>query len=213
MSQQAPIGVELVQSDREHFLTIPQRRSLEHHLKESRSVQIQQRIQIMLMADRGKSTAEICEELGCALVTAEYWANAVKAGEIDLWQSKPIGRPRKTDRNYIEQLQQLLSSSPRQYGYPFERWTIDWLRKHLAQTSGIVVSSRHLKRLLKELGLSTCKKSPTNRLRQIKTKSIVVKDLAPSSIPSVPLGNPITVHESQLFFRLNSPNSNCSSIR
>jgi len=53
---------------------------------------------------------------------------------------------------YLERLKELVSHSPRDYGYPFQRWTAQWLSKHLKEF-GIEVSDRHINRLLK-VGLS-----------------------------------------------------------
>jgi hypothetical protein len=61
-------------------------------------------------------------------------------------------------------LKELVSRSPREYGYPFQRWTAQWLKKHLAKKLGIEVSDRHINRILKELGLST--RSKTEKIEQ-----------------------------------------------
>jgi hypothetical protein len=71
------------------------------------------------------------------------------------WQVQPIGRPKIVDDQYLERLKELVSQSPRQLGYPFQRWTANWLRRHLEQETGTVVSDRHINRLLKQMGLST----------------------------------------------------------
>jgi Winged helix-turn helix len=67
----------------------------------------------------------------------------------------PIGRPKIVDDQYLERLRALVSQSPRDLGYPFQRWTASWLRRHLEPETGIVVSDRHINRLLKQMGLST----------------------------------------------------------
>ncbi len=94
------------------------------------------------------------------------------------WQSQPLGRPRKIDAHYLSRLQELLLENPRCYGYPFRRWTIDWIRKHLEKELGVGVSIRHLKRLLKELDLSTCSQS-ASRSKQLR---VVITDLDPDPV-------------------------------
>jgi hypothetical protein len=49
----------------------------------------------------------------------------------------------------------LASHSPRENGYPFQRWTAQWLGKHLEKELHIKVSPQHINRLLKQMGLST----------------------------------------------------------
>jgi transposase len=70
-----------------------------------------------------------------------------------------LGRPKIVNHQYIERLKELVSSSPREYGYAFSDWTAQWLSKHLAKELGIQISDRHINRLLKQMGLSTKRKS------------------------------------------------------
>lgn len=70
-------------------------------------------------------------------------------------QSPAIGRPKTISDAYLERLRELASHSPRQFGYPFERWTAHWLRLRLREEMSLEVSERHIHRLLKQMGLST----------------------------------------------------------
>lgn len=73
----------------------------------------------------------------------------------DEWSGQPVGRPKTINDEYLARLKELVSHSPKQFGYPFERWTAHWLRKHLLQETGVAISDRHINRLLKQMGLST----------------------------------------------------------
>ena len=160
-------------------LTPFQRKLLQKSLQEDLPESYRQRIKIMLLADSGKSQIEICQTLGCCAATARYWMHIAHAGMAHLWQDCPIGRPKAVNDQYLERLQELLSSSPRDYGYPFRRWTVNWLSKHLAKEFGIEVSDRHLKRLLKQMGLSTLPK-PNNveeTAIQAQSSKILISDL------------------------------------
>ncbi|MCU0552388.1 MAG: helix-turn-helix domain-containing protein [Leptolyngbya sp. Prado105] len=75
--------------------------------------------------------------------------------EPDSWSNQPVGRPKTINDQYLDRLKELVSHSPKQFGYPFERWTAQWLRKHLLQETGVAISDRHINRLLKQMGLST----------------------------------------------------------
>lgn len=142
-------------------LTPFQRKLLQKSLQEDLPTSYRQRIQIMLLADSGKSQTEICQTLGCCPATVRHWMHIARAGMAHQWQDCPIGRRKVVNDQYLERLKELIISSPRDYGYPFRRWTVNWLSKHLAKELGIEVSDRHLKRLLKQMGLSTLPK-PNN---------------------------------------------------
>ncbi|MEO1431097.1 MAG: helix-turn-helix domain-containing protein [Cyanobacteria bacterium J06633_8] len=142
-----------------------------------------QRIQIMLLADEGKSQTEICRTLGCSPATVRYWAHIASSGMAHQWQDCPIGRPKVVSDEYLQRLQELLKGSPRDHGYSFQRWTTNWLSKHLAKELGIEVSDRHIKRLLKQMGLSTRAKPITSKNTSIETQSckISIRELKSDS--------------------------------
>lgn len=92
---------------------------------------------------------------------------------------RSVGRPTVINEKYINCLYELLESSPRNCGYTFDRWTVYWLNKHLSKESGIFVSDRHLKRLLKDLGWSTLSKPNRSSLPH-KNNRIRIADISPS---------------------------------
>lgn len=141
------------------YLTLFQRKLLLESLQEDLPDSYYQRIKIILLVDEGKSQAQICQILGCSAATARYWIHIARSGMAHQWRESVIGRPKVFKEEYIERLKELLTHSPHDYGYSFQRWTANWLRKHLAKEFGVEVSDRHFKRLLKQMGLSTCPKS------------------------------------------------------
>ncbi|MCG8363297.1 MAG: winged helix-turn-helix domain-containing protein [Pseudanabaenales cyanobacterium] len=146
------------------------------------------RIEIMQRAVMGQSQAEICAALGCAQETARYWMSIAETGEVYKWKSHPLGRPKTINDQYLERLQELVSQSPREYGYPFQRWTAQWLSKHLAKELGIEVSGRHVNRLLKQMGLSTqlrpkIRKPETSEPLSKRRAGITIGDLQSASLP------------------------------
>jgi transposase len=144
---------------RDQILTPFQRKLLQKSLQENLHESYHQRIQIMLLADEGKSQTEICQTLGCCPATARHWMHIARSGMAHQWQDCPMGRPKTVNEQYLERLKELMGNSPRDYGYSFRRWTVNWLKKHLAKEFGIEISDRHLKRILKQMGLSTIPKS------------------------------------------------------
>ena len=137
------------------YLTSFQRKLLLRNLQTDLRPEYHRRLEIMLLADTGQSQTQICEALGCSQETARYWIGMAKAGQAHLWNDRPIGRPKAVNEQFLERLKELASHSPREYGYPFQRWTAQWLGKHLAKEFGIKVSNYHITRLLKSMGLST----------------------------------------------------------
>ena len=136
------------------YLTPFQHKFLLKSLKTDLRPEYQRRIAIMLLADQGKSQSQICEELGCSQETARHWMTMAQTGQAHLWNGRPMGRPKVINEEYLNRLQALVSHSPRDYGYPFQRWTGQWLSKHLENELGIKVSACHVNRLLRAKGLS-----------------------------------------------------------
>lgn len=137
------------------YLTTFQRKLLLKNLQTDLRPEYRRRIEIMLLADTGQSQTQICEALGCSQETARYWIGMAKAGQAHLWNDRPMGRPKAVNDQFLDRLKELASHSPREYGYPFQRWTAQWLGKHLAKEFGIKVSNCHINRLLNSMGLST----------------------------------------------------------
>ncbi|AFY48149.1 transposase [Nostoc sp. PCC 7524] len=147
-------------------LTPFQRKSLLKKLQTDLQPKYRRRIEIMLLADQGKSQTEICKTLGCSYHMARYWIGLAKAGLAHQWQEQPVGRPKSVNEQYLKCLKDLVSHSPREYGYPFQSWTAQWLSKHLAREMGIEITERHISRLLKQMGLST---KPRNHISKQET--------------------------------------------
>jgi transposase len=157
------------------YLTSFQRHLLHENIKKELPISYRQRLEIMLLTDDGKTQAEICRTLGCSTATASRWIQLTKAGLAHKYLDCPIGRPKVITDEYIESLKNLLQNSPRDYGYSFKTWTVGWLGKHLAKETGIEVSESHLKRVMRELGLSTRTKAQSEKYQS--SANIFIADL------------------------------------
>jgi transposase len=134
------------------YLSPPQRQQLLEILTEPNISDIdRKRIQIILLADEGKSQAEIRKLLDCTAATASKWILIAESGEIDRWQKYRRGRPPKVDERYLDRLKELISKSPRDFGYFFNRWSGVWLARHLEQEFGVTLTPTHINRLRKQL--------------------------------------------------------------
>ena len=137
------------------ILTPFQRKRLQKSLQDNLPELYRLRIEIMLLADEGQTQTQICKALGCSQGMARHWILVARSGQAHNWQDIQIGRPKSLNEAHIERLKELVSHNPKEFGYPFQRWTGQWLSKHLAKEFGVEVSDRHINRLLKQLGLST----------------------------------------------------------
>jgi transposase len=133
------------------YLTDFQRQLLKKNLKLAQAPEYRQRIEIMLMADEGKTQSQICRTLSCSQLTARHWIFVAKSGQAHNWQAQPIGRPKTVTSDYLQRLKELIRASPKDLGYPFSRWTGQWLEKHLSSEFNIVVSARHINRLIEKI--------------------------------------------------------------
>lgn len=169
------------------WLTPFQRKLLLKSMQADLRPEYRRRIEIMLLADRGQSQAQICKALGCSQETARYWIVMAQTGQAHHWNDCPMGRPKTVNEQYLALLKELVSHSPREYGYPFQRWTAQWLGKHLAKELGIEFSNCHINRLLKQMGLSTRPKpaTPEDATNQDSTgnSNILIRDLTSASAP------------------------------
>ncbi|OUL25717.1 helix-turn-helix domain-containing protein [Nostoc sp. 106C] len=167
-------------------LTSFQRKMLQKSLQENLPESYRQRIEIMLLTDEGKSQATICQILGCCPATARHWMHIARTGMAHQWQDCAIGRPKAINEEYLERLKELVSNSPRDYGYGFQRWTGNWLSQQLAKELGIKVSGHHINRLLKQMGLSIRPKPVTTEdktAEKAKGAKILIADLKSANTP------------------------------
>ena len=168
------------------YLTPFQQKLLLKSLQADLRPEYRRRLEIMLLADTGQSQAQICKALGCSPEMARYSIVMAQTGQAHHWNDHPMGRPKTVNEQYLARLKELVSHSPREYDYPFQRWTAQWLSKHLAKELGIKVSACHINRLLKEIGLSTRQRSESTQLGTDGTKdsNITIRDLHSSPDPN-----------------------------
>jgi transposase len=144
------------------------------------------RLEIILRSHLGQSQVEICSALGCSKDMARYWMAIAKKPQSDSWQESCVGRPKRVNDEYLQRLQELVTSSPKDHGYAFERWTARCLSQHLSAELNINISDRHVNRLLKQMGLSTRNSQQpagVNESSSINSQSgrITIQDLNPSA--------------------------------
>lgn len=159
------------------------------------------RLEIILRSHLGQSQVEICSALGCSKDMARYWMAIANRPASDSWQDTCVGRPKMVNKEYLQRLQELVSSSPKEHGYAFKRWTAKCLSQHLSTELGIQISDRHVNRLLKQMGLSTRDSQYQAKLEEFDSNKsasgrISIQDLNPSA--SSQLNDSLWWYQSQI---------------
>lgn len=142
------------------------------------STTYRRRLEIMLLANAGKSQVEISRDLNCARETVRHWVTVASIGQAHDWELSPLGRPKSVNDQYLKRLKELVSFEPKTFGYSFRRWTASRLCKHLAQEFGIEISARHINRLLKQMGLSTKDKNIQIENQTSERNNVVIHEIA-----------------------------------
>jgi len=152
------------------YLTEEQRIKLNNDLKDEKlSLTDQKKIQIILLADSGKSQTEISKLLNCSHATANRYIQLAREGNAEKWRESQRGRPKKVNEKILKKLKELVTKSPRDFGYPFQRWTGDWLAQHLYKEFEIKLTKEHVNRLIKKVRPIQIKDLPQKQ--KIKTVS------------------------------------------
>lgn len=121
-----------------------------HH---SPKAEVRQRSTALHMLHLGQSVAEVSDLLAVKQGTIYNWHHRWREGGLaGLANKAKSGRPKNADHSYCQLLEELLEHDPVHYGYAFGMWTVDRLREHLGQETGISLSNRRFRALLKDLG-------------------------------------------------------------
>lgn len=121
-----------------------------HH---SPKAEVRQRATAIHLLHLGQSPEEVSEMLAVSLGSIYNWHKRWRNKGLEgLANKAKSGRPKNADETYCDLLKQTLEDEPKEHGYGFGIWTVDRLREHLRQETGISVSNRRFRALLKDLG-------------------------------------------------------------
>ena len=106
----------------------------------------------------GKGPTEVAEAVGVARQTVQTWKNRLDKGGIDALRSMGgKGRPAKLVQRQLDVLRRCLLSSPTEYGFGTELWTLKRIRLLIERQFGVSFSEVHVWRILGALGFSSQK--------------------------------------------------------
>lgn len=123
---------------------------------------------IVLLSAAGHSASHIAQTLGLAERTVHQCRSRWRQrGLASLTDAPRSGRPARVDGAYARLLEQTVQQDPRSLGYAFVRWTAPRLAEYLRQRTGIDISPRWVRGLLKVQGFVWRKAKLTTRNLQV----------------------------------------------
>jgi transposase len=137
----------------------------DYHLKETELSQIReairkdkrpkvaQRATAIHMLHQGQKVADVAQTMAVSTITIYKWVERFREGGVDGLANQPKGRPkRKADDNYLKALAAALDQEPSELGYSFAIWTVERLRDHLEQETGVHLHVNYLSVLMRQQG-------------------------------------------------------------
>ena len=113
--------------------------------------EVRQRAIAIRLLHLGHAPEAVAEMLMVAPSTVWNWHRRYRADGISgLANRARSGRPAKADSHYLAEVERALDTDPRELGYAFSVWTINKLRKHLEQRTGILLSYTRFRALLRK---------------------------------------------------------------
>jgi transposase len=108
---------------------------------------LRDRLQIVLMAHRGRPRQDIAADLGVHRKTVTRWLNAYCDGGLDaLRPKKAPGRPGPIPKALADEVRRWVIDGPAKQGLDRANWTHEELADHLLKTKGIRTSRSAVQR-------------------------------------------------------------------
>jgi transposase len=128
--------------------------SLEQVLRTTPDAKLRHRVQIVLMAHRGRRHPEIATDTGTSQRSVQRWLNAYLDGGLDrLRPRKAKGAVPKLTDGLAPTLRQWVLDGPAKQGLDRANWTYAELAEHLYRTHGIRASRSAMPRFCRKLDI------------------------------------------------------------
>lgn len=112
------------------------------------------RLQIVLMAHRGRVRQDIATDLGVHRKTVTRWINAYCADGLDgLLPKKAKGTPSKIPDSLADEVRRWVIEGPAEQGLDRANWTHEELADHLLKTKGIRTSRSAVQRFCAKIDI------------------------------------------------------------
>jgi len=135
-------------------LTVYQRRRFRQLLHKTADVRLYRHLLVILEVDRGRPVSELARLLNVSSQSIYNWIDRFlhQGGEPALVDRYGIGRPTLWTEEHVALLRALFESSPDQWGYFANDWTVPLLEEQLLHWSGQTFSEDTVRRELHRLG-------------------------------------------------------------
>ena len=135
-------------------LPAPDRDRLVAEFRTTADRKYRDRLQIVLMADRGRRPAAIAADLGISTRTVPRWLNAYLDRGLDgLRPRKAKGAAPKVPAELADEIKRWVIEGPAACGLDRANWTYAELAGHLYQTHGVAAGRSAVLRFCKKLGV------------------------------------------------------------
>lgn len=130
-------------------LTDPQFEELDQLRFSTRDARVFRNATILLLSAAGRSKADIAETLGCSSATVDNMRAAYRRDGIGgLTPKSPPGRVSRATPEYRAAIKIAVATPPQNLGFGFSVWSVNRLRQHLKQQTGIELSEDQFRRIL-----------------------------------------------------------------
>ena len=115
---------------------------------------LRDRLQIVLMAQRGRARQDIAQDLGIHRRSVTRWLNAYCDGGLDaLRPRKAKGKPSKIPASLADVIRTWVIDGPAKQGLDRANWTHEELADHLKKTQGLQTSRSAVQRFCQKIGI------------------------------------------------------------
>ncbi len=115
---------------------------------------LRDRLQIVLMAHRGRPRQDIAQDLRIHRRSVTRWLNAYCDGGLDaLRPHKAKGQPPKIPDSLVEEIRAWVIAGPAKQGLDRANWTHQELADHLKKTKGIQTSRSAVQRFCQKIAI------------------------------------------------------------
>jgi transposase len=146
-------------------LTIPDAQTvimgLQDEIRRSEDARYDHRLHAIILVAQGLSGHEVARLLGDSPRTVAYWVSRfIEEGLAGLIELERPGRPQRLSEEQLEQLDQALRASPREYGLTTNLWDGKTMSAFIKQQWGVTLGVRQCQRLFRQLGFRLRKPRP-----------------------------------------------------
>jgi transposase len=129
-------------------------RDLEHAFRQATDRTLRDRLQIVLMAHRGRPHRDIAADLAITPRTVQRWLNRyLESGLAALRPRKARGAEPRIPPEMAEEVRRWVIEGPARQGLDRANWTYAELAEHLYRTHGIRASRSAMQRFCGKLGI------------------------------------------------------------